>query len=46
MKILDDNAGSVVWTEKMCTYALLKIVVRAAVMILHSIQITCGSLTR
>lgn len=45
MKILSDNAESVVWTEKICTYAVLKVVVRA-VMILHSIQITCGSLTR
>ena len=45
MKIPADSAGSVVWIEETYTHVLLKIVVRAVV-ILHSIQITCGSLEK
>jgi hypothetical protein len=45
MKTLADSAGSVVWIEERCTHVPLKIFVRA-VMILHDIQITCGSLKK
>lgn len=45
MKTPADSAGSAVWIEETCTHVPLKTVVRP-VMILHSIQITCGSLEK
>ena len=43
MKTSADSAGSAVWIGETCAHVPLKTVVRS-VMILHSIQITCGSL--
>lgn len=45
MKILADSAEPVVWVEETCTHVVLKIVVRSFV-VLHNIQITCGSLEK
>ena len=40
-----DSVESVVWVEETCTHVVSKIIVRP-VMILHNIQITCGSLEK